>query len=162
MIRKCSLCCTSKWLFPEETALACVCLFYQKVPRRSYLFIHCSFSSELGLSFFRPFFVLVLPSELCTTHGYTALSINTSQQWTTELLQLTHQNIKSQLSYSPLIANLLWKWWWNPYFQLKFTFYWTVSFSILKLCKGHNTQQITDGLQWSGLSHLVGAHLVEM
>lgn len=92
------------------------------------VYLCCSVSSETGLFFLQTslFFALVLPSELCTTHCYTALSVNTTQQWTTELLQLTHQNTKSQLSHSPLIANLLWSDG-ERCFQQKFTFFMTVS-----------------------------------
>lgn len=75
IFRKCSLCCRSKWLFPEETVLPCVCWFHQKVPNKLSLFIYCSASAELGISCFQTFLFsfLTAPSEWCTTHGLHSL-----------------------------------------------------------------------------------------
>lgn len=65
-----------------------------------------------GFLAFRPFFSLFLLHHLSgVLHMvYTALSVNTGQQRTRELLQLPHQNTNSQFSQSPVIVHLLWKW----------------------------------------------------
>lgn len=93
-----------------------MCRFYQKVPNSTKLclFISCSTSASLGISYFQTFlsFFLTAPCELCTTHAYTALSVNTVQERTKELLQLPHKNTESHFRQSPVIAFLLWKWWW--------------------------------------------------
>lgn len=109
MFRKCSFCCSSKWLFPEETALACVCWLHQKVPIRNCIYLYIA-QPVPNWSFLFSF--LTAPSELCTTHGYTALSVNTVQQRTRELLQLPHQNthecVQSVSSYCSSSVEVMW------------------------------------------------------
>lgn len=71
-VRKCSFCCSSKWLFPEETALACMCWFYQQVPNRYiYLYIAQPLPNWSFLTF-RPFFSFFLLHHLsCVLHMVT-------------------------------------------------------------------------------------------
>lgn len=133
MFRKFSLCCSSKWLFPEETALACVCSFHQKVLNRNcvYLCISQPLPSRTILTFrhFFSFFFLTAPSELCTAHGYIALSVNTVQEWIRTLLQLPHQNTNSQFSQSPVTVYLDLQWY--CYFKRKLFMYVGANFRIM-------------------------------